>query len=59
MLILQDLHVQKGQIVEAGTLLCTLADFSQLMIEGQAFETEAGLITMPNSRIGRYLRMLT
>jgi len=43
-LILQDLHAQKGQVVNAGDLLCTLADFSELLIEGQAFESEASLV---------------
>lgn len=43
-LILQDLHAQKGQVVNAGELLCTLADFSELLIEGQAFESEASLV---------------
>ncbi len=45
LLVLQDLHVQKGQVVNAGELLCVLADFGDLLIEGQAFETEAGLLS--------------
>ncbi len=45
LLVLQDLDVQKGQVVSAGDLLCTLADFSELLIEGQAFESEASLVT--------------
>jgi cobalt-zinc-cadmium efflux system membrane fusion protein len=44
LLVLQDLHAQKGQIVNAGDSLCVLADYQELMIEGQAFETEASLI---------------
>ena len=44
LLVLQDLNVQKGQIVNAGDLLCTLADYSELLVEGQAFESEAGFI---------------
>ena len=44
LLVLQDLHSQKGQIVNAGDLLCVLADYKELLIEGQAFETEAHVI---------------
>ena len=45
LLVLQDLHAQKGQTVNAGDPLCVLADYKELMIEGQAFETEANIIT--------------
>lgn len=45
LLVLQTLHAQKGQIVNAGDELCVLADYKELMIEGQAFETEASMIT--------------
>ncbi|MDX1930406.1 MAG: efflux RND transporter periplasmic adaptor subunit [Pirellulaceae bacterium] len=45
LLVLQDLHAQKGQTVNAGDPLCVLADYQELMIEGQAFETEANIIT--------------
>ncbi len=45
LLVLQDLHVQKGQSVNAGDLLCTLADFGELLIEGQAFESEASILS--------------
>ncbi len=45
LLVLTDMDVQKGQIVNAGDLLCTLADYGVLLIEGQAFETEAAMIT--------------
>lgn len=45
MLVLQDMRAQKGQIVNAGDLLCTLADFDELLVEGQAFESESGQIT--------------
>lgn len=44
LLVLQDLHVQKGQIVNAGDALCVLADYQELLIEGQAFETEASVV---------------
>jgi multidrug efflux pump subunit AcrA (membrane-fusion protein) len=45
LLVLQDLHAQKGQVVNAGDSLCVLADYKELIIEGQAFETEAAMIT--------------
>ncbi len=45
LLVLQELNAQKGQIVNAGDSLCVLADYKELMIEGQAFETEANIIT--------------
>jgi len=45
LLVLQDLRAQKGQTVNAGDSLCVLADYKELMIEGQAFETEASIIT--------------
>ncbi len=44
LLVVQDLKVQKGQIVNAGDLLCVLADYDELLIEGQAFEAEASQI---------------
>jgi len=44
LLVLQDLHVQKGHVVNAGDALCVLADYKELLIEGQAFETEANVI---------------
>ena len=43
-LVLHDMQVQKGQSVIAGETLCTLADYAVLLIEGQAFEYEAGLV---------------
>ncbi len=43
-LILEDLRVQKGQGITAGEMLCTLSDYSQLYIEGQAFEQDGPLI---------------
>ena len=44
-LVLQEIQVQKGQSVNAGETLCTLADYEDLLIEGQAFESEAALIS--------------
>ncbi len=37
----QSLHIIQGQQVEAGTSLTTLADHSELYIEGEAFERDA------------------
>ncbi len=50
LLVLQDLRVQKGQVVNAGELLCTLADYKELLIEGQAFESEANDIARAKTR---------
>jgi membrane fusion protein, heavy metal efflux system len=44
-LVLSELRVHKGQSVNAGETLCTLSDYSQLYIEGLAFEQDAGSIT--------------
>ena len=38
--IVQQLDVHKGQAVQAGNSLCVLADFSELYIEGLAFEQD-------------------
>jgi multidrug efflux pump subunit AcrA (membrane-fusion protein) len=39
--IVQELGVHKGQAVQAGDSLCVLADFSELYIEGSAFEQDS------------------
>jgi membrane fusion protein, heavy metal efflux system len=52
-LVLQDLQVQKGDVVNAGGLLCVLADYSSLLIEGQAFENEANVII--NAKLNGWL----
>lgn len=44
-LVIQGLHVKKGQSVTAGESLCELVDFSQLFIEGRAFERDANAVT--------------
>lgn len=41
-LVLQELIVHKGQSVSAGETLCVLADYSELFIEGLAFEQDIG-----------------
>lgn len=44
-MIIEQLNVHKGQSVTAGELLCTLADYDLLYIEGQAFEQDSSAIT--------------
>lgn len=44
-LTIERLEVHKGQAVAAGDQLCTLADFSRLFIEGQAFEKDVTSIS--------------
>ncbi|MGE3316398.1 MAG: efflux RND transporter periplasmic adaptor subunit, partial [Planctomycetaceae bacterium] len=39
--VVQELNVHKGQAVQAGDSLCVLADFSELYIEGSAFEQDS------------------
>ncbi len=41
----ESVAVAQGQGVTGGQLLARLADYRELVIEGQAFETEAGLVT--------------
>ena len=43
-LIVERLNASKGQGVQAGEMLCTLADYSALYIEGKAFEQDAPAI---------------
>ena len=40
----ESIAVAQGQGVTAGQLLARLADYRELLIEGQAFESEAGLV---------------
>lgn len=44
LLVLQDLQVRKGQTVIAGETLCVLGDYDELLVEGQAFETEVNQV---------------
>lgn len=37
-MIIDELKVRKGQLVQAGQTLCVLSDYSELFVEGQAFE---------------------
>ncbi|WP_231617265.1 efflux RND transporter periplasmic adaptor subunit [Novipirellula aureliae] len=39
-LVVEDLRVHKGQAVVEGDKLCSLSDYSQLYIEGRAFEND-------------------
>ncbi|MDA0834607.1 MAG: efflux RND transporter periplasmic adaptor subunit [Planctomycetota bacterium] len=43
-LVIDQLHVLKGQSVSAGETLCSLADFQRLYIEGRAFEQDSAAI---------------
>ena len=40
--VLTELSVQQGQAVNAGDSLCMLADYTELYIEGRAFEQDSG-----------------
>ncbi len=44
LLVLQQLNVQKGQQVSAGTTLCILKDYSELLIEGRVLENNVALV---------------
>jgi len=44
-LVIDDLQVQKGQAVIAGEKLCSLSDFTQLFIEGKAFEQDVAAVS--------------
>lgn len=41
---IQEIAVEKGQHVDVGDSLCTLADYRELQIEGSAFESEAQVL---------------
>ncbi len=49
-LVISDLHVHKGQSVAAGETLCVLSDYSDLYIEGLAFEQDARAIAAAAAR---------
>jgi multidrug efflux pump subunit AcrA (membrane-fusion protein) len=44
-LVIQELHVKKGQSIKAGDSLCELVDLRQLFVEGRAFERDANAVT--------------
>lgn len=43
-LLVSEILVQPGESVESGERMATLSDFSQLMIEGQAYQRDAGTL---------------
>lgn len=43
-LIVEEILVQRGQSIEQGAQLCSLADYSRLYIEGRAFEQDGAVI---------------
>ncbi|MCC7339107.1 MAG: efflux RND transporter periplasmic adaptor subunit [Pirellulaceae bacterium] len=43
-LVIDQLQVHKGQAVVAGEMLCSLSDYSQLFIEGKAFEQDMSAV---------------
>ncbi len=49
-LILQQVLVHKGETVAAGTTLGALADYSELYIEGRAFEQDIDLLSLSAQR---------
>lgn len=49
-LIIDDLQVHKGQAVTAGEKLCSLSDYSELFIEGKAFEQDIAAISLAAER---------
>lgn len=49
-LIVESLNVQRGQSIEQGGLLCSLADYSRLYLEGSAFEQDADVIGVAANR---------
>ncbi len=44
-LVIDDLQVQKGQAVMSGERLCSLSDYTQLFIEGKAFEQDVEAVS--------------
>ncbi|MCC7083499.1 MAG: efflux RND transporter periplasmic adaptor subunit, partial [Pirellulales bacterium] len=49
-LVVQSLRVHKGETVTTGDVLCVLADYGELHIEGQTFETDAAAIAAAKTR---------
>jgi multidrug efflux pump subunit AcrA (membrane-fusion protein) len=49
-LILQEVLVHKGETVAAGTTLAVLADYSELYIQGNAFEQDVELLSQSGQR---------
>ncbi len=49
-LVIDDLRVNKGQSVTAGEKLCSLSDYSNLFIEGKAFEQDIAAVNNAAAR---------
>jgi len=49
-LIVEQIDVQRGQSIDQGGKLCSLADYTRLYIEGRAFEQDAGAINQAVSK---------
>ncbi|WP_145383205.1 efflux RND transporter periplasmic adaptor subunit [Botrimarina mediterranea] len=49
-LVVQSLDIHKGETVNTGDVLCVLADYSELYIEGAAFETDATAVAEAKRR---------
>jgi membrane fusion protein, heavy metal efflux system len=49
-LVVQSLKIHKGDSVSTGEQLCVLADYGELYIEGQAFETDGAAIAAAKNR---------
>ncbi len=49
-LVIQSLDIHKGETVNTGDVLCVLADYSELFIEGAAFETDATAVAEAKRR---------
>lgn len=49
-LVIDSLEVHKGQAIMAGERLCSLSDYTQLYIEGKAFENDIAAITAAAQR---------
>ncbi len=44
LLVIDDLRIHKGQAITSGERLCSLSDYTQLFIEGKAFENDVTAI---------------
>ena len=49
-LVIDGLQIHKGQAITAGEKLCSLSDYTQLFIEGKAFENDITAITQAAAR---------
>ena len=57
-LIVESLKVQRGQSVEQGGQLCVLADYSQLYVEGLAFEQDVEAINKASTAAWKITALL-